>query len=152
MAIGLFNVNALRIIFTLVLFSCPLCHALGNTPEQNYILKCSGCHDMDGSGSVAGGIPPLPGYLGAFVNDADGRLYLMHVPGIVASGLDDQQIAQLMNFLNQKWGDVQQGSPFTDAEVKQLRAMPMTDVVKLRRQIVQRFLREGIATGDYPWP
>lgn len=150
MAIGLRN--ALRIIFTLVSFSSSFCHALSNTPEQNYILKCSGCHDMDGSGSVQGGIPPLPGYLGSFVSDADGRLYLMHVPGIVASGLSDQQIAQLMNFLNQKWGDTRHSPPFTEAEVKRLRATPMTDVVKLRREIVQRFIREGIATGDYPWP
>ncbi|WP_310607831.1 c-type cytochrome [Buttiauxella brennerae] len=129
----------------------PLCHALGNTPEQNYILKCSGCHDMDGSGSVRGGIPPLPGYIGAFVNDHDGRSYLLHVPGVISSGLNDEQLAVLMNYLNQKWGD-KHAVAFTEAEVHQIRSQPINDVVKFRRQIVNRFVAEGIATGDYPWP
>lgn len=143
--------QALRIAVALAAFVGLPGHAQENTPEQNYILKCSGCHDTDGSGSAPGGIPPLPGYLGAFMDDPDGRLYLMHVPGIIASDLNDRQLATLMNRLNAKWGDAQ-ARPFTEEEVKQLRAAPMSDIVKFRRQIVQRFLREGIATGDYPWP
>ncbi len=123
-----------------------------NTPEQNYLLKCSGCHTADGSGSVAGGIPPLPGYLGAFMDDPQGRVYIMNVPGVIASGLDDKQLADLMNYLNHKWGDPEKAKPYTAAEIERIKAKPLADVVKYRREIVARFNEQGIATGSYPWP
>ncbi|MBS0968670.1 hypothetical protein JK232_07165 [Nissabacter archeti] len=123
-----------------------------NTPWQNYVLRCSGCHDMDGSGSLPGGIPPLPGFLGTFTKDPAGRLYLMHVPGIVASSLNDAQLAELMNYLNDKWGDPQGYPAFTAQEVNTLRSTPVEDVVKYRRELVKRYLKEGMKTADYPWP
>lgn len=126
--------------------------ATSNTPQQNYILKCSGCHDSDGSGSVPGGIPPLPGYLGAFMDDDQGRIYLMNVPGVVASGLNNHDLAVLMNYLNDKWGDKVNARPYTAEEIAQIRSAPLQDVVKYRRQIVERFNLSGIETGSYPWP
>lgn len=143
--------SVIPVLAAVLMLVSPYSLADENTPEQNYILKCSGCHDMDGSGSAAGGIPPLPGYLGTFMNDADGRSYLMHVPGVIASGLNDKQLAVLMNYLNQKWGDAQ-ATPFSEAEVQQLRARPVDDVVKFRREMVRRFIAEGAPIGDYPWP
>lgn len=126
--------------------------AASNTPEQNYLLKCSGCHDVDGSGSVNGGIPPLPGYLGAFMEDREGRVYIMNVPGVIASGLDDRQLADLMNYLNHKWGGDTFTKPYTEEEIKAIRSEPLSDIVKYRRAIVSRFNQQGIETGEYPWP
>ncbi len=126
--------------------------ALTNTPEQNYILKCSGCHTMQGTGSVAGGVPPLPGYLGAFMADEQGRVYLMNVPGVAASGLSHQELASLMNYLNQKWGEPNQANAYSAEEVDNILAKPLADVVKYRRAIVTRFEQNGLATGSYPWP
>ncbi|MCG6228444.1 c-type cytochrome [Vibrio furnissii] len=127
-------------------------YAAPNTPQQNYILKCSGCHDMDGSGSEPGGIPPLPGYLGAFMDDEQGRVYLMNVPGVIASGLNNHDLAVLMNYLNDKWGDKANAKPYSAEEIAQIRAAPLEDVVKYRPEIVKRFNEQGIATGSYPWP
>ncbi|WP_315919341.1 c-type cytochrome [Vibrio fluvialis] len=139
-----------------VLITFALCngaaYAASNTPQQNYILKCSGCHNMDGSGSVPGGIPPLPGYLGAFMDDEQGRVYLMNVPGVVASGLNNHELAVLMNYLNDKWGDKANAKPYSPEEIAQIRSAPLEDVVKYRREIVKRFNEQGIATGSYPWP
>ncbi|OAT32201.1 hypothetical protein M975_2093 [Buttiauxella brennerae ATCC 51605] len=73
------------------------------------------------------------------------------MPGVISSGLNDEQLAVLMNYLNQKWGD-KHAVAFTETEVHQIRSQPINDVVKFRRQIVNRFVAEGIATGDYPWP
>ncbi|SDH22413.1 hypothetical protein SAMN04488136_11132 [Vibrio xiamenensis] len=126
--------------------------ALGNTPEQNYILKCAGCHTLQGGGSVPGGVPPLPGYLGTFMADKQGRVYLMNVPGVASSGLSHQELATLMNYLNDKWGEPSKTKPYTTAEVDNILKKPLADVVKYRRAIVARFDKQGIATGNYPWP
>ena len=144
--------NAWRCLMLLVSVTSFGASALGNTPEQNYILKCSGCHTMDGTGSIAGGIPPLPGYLGAFMADTEGRVYLMNVPGVASSGLSHQELATLMNYLNQKWGDPEHTKPYTRKEVANILEKPLADVVKYRRDIVAKFHREGIETGSYPWP
>jgi len=76
----------------------------------------------------------------------------MHVPGIVASSLDDAQLAELMNYLNDKWGDPQGYPAFTAKEVNTLRVTPVEDIVKYRRALVKRYLKEGMKTADYPWP
>jgi len=102
-------------------------------------------------GPWRGGIPPLPGYIGSFLNDPEGRVYVLHVPGVASSGLDDADLAALLNYVNQKWGDPKARS-LTVEEVKLNREHPVADVVKLRRDIVSRFVREGVKAGAYPWP
>ncbi|GAA0504946.1 hypothetical protein GCM10009414_13510 [Tatumella terrea] len=144
-------VRAVKTVALLLLFCSASAMALPNTPQQNYLLKCSGCHDIDGSGTVAGGIPPLPGYIGSFLDDPQGRVYVLHVPGVISAGLDDTELADLLNYVNHKWGDVK-ARPFTAAEVKMNREHSVADVVKLRREIVSRFVRDGVKAGTYPWP
>lgn len=143
--------RTLKRVAPLLFFCSVSAQAIPNTPQQNYLLKCSGCHDIDGSGTVAGGIPPLPGYIGSFLDDPEGRIYVLHVPGVASAGLDDADLAALLNYVNQKWGDPK-ARPLTAEEVKLNREHPVADVVKLRRDIVSRFVREGIKAGAYPWP
>jgi len=120
--------------------------------EVNYILRCAGCHDLDGSGLASAGIPPFPGFISSFVNDADGRTYIMHVPGVVASGLNDAEIAAVMNYVTARWGDQQPFERFTTAEVTQRRALPVADVVIYRREVVKRLAAAGLPIAEYPWP
>ncbi len=84
--------------------------------------------------------------------DAQGRLYLMHVPGISASGLNDHDLAQLMNWMNEKWSDGREIKPFTTAEVAELKSQPLDDIVKYRRKLVKRYLAAGDELSEYPWP
>lgn len=123
--------------------------------RTNFILRCAGCHGMDGAGSQVGGIPDFHNYVGAFAHDADGRRYLMHVPGVVSADLSDRQIADVMNYVMATWAEDSLPAdfkPFTEAEVTTLRAEPVGDVVAYRRKVAADLLERGIATAGYPWP
>jgi cytochrome c553 len=133
----------------------PSAHAQSLSPKNNFILKCVGCHGPDGTGSEKGGIPDFNGFVGAFSYLPEGRLYLMHVPGVVGSGLNDQEIADVMNYLMHEWGGESMDSgyqPFTEHEVQTLRAKPLKDVVDYRRTVVEKLTADGRAVAPYPWP
>jgi len=120
----------------------------------NYVLHCSGCHAMDGTGNGHVDIPDFRNSVGAFAHDEDGRTYLVHVPGVVNSGLSNAEIAAVMNYVLKRWSDVYEtGVPaYTTEEVAERLAVPVTDIVGLRRQIVGRLAQAGILTARYPWP
>ena len=110
---------------------------------------------MDGTGSANGGIPDFRGLVGAFAGDDDGRTYVMHVPGVVGSGLSDAEIAGVMNYVFETWGEKSLPAPyvpFTPDEVTARRARPVDDVVAFRRDVVEKLSAQGISTADYPWP
>ncbi|QLF93722.1 hypothetical protein HW090_11165 [Pseudomonas sp. ABC1] len=123
------------------------------SPKANYLLRCSGCHALDGTGTEIGGVPAFPGFISTLLDDPQGRLYLMHVPGVVASSLSDKEIAEVMNYIEQRWGDpALQAKPFTIAEVGQLRATEVADLVAFRREVIRRLEAEGKPVAPYPWP
>lgn len=127
--------------------------ARGRSPAANYLLRCSGCHGLDGSGLIAGGIPPFPGFIDVFFKDEESRLYMMHVPGVVSASLTNQEIAEVMNYILDRWGAPDHGATYyTEAEVTELREQPVADVVLLRRSITQRLAEEGVVLPEYPWP
>lgn len=124
-------------------------------PRTNFILRCVGCHGMDGAGSEKGGIPDFRNYVGAFSRDEAGRTYVMHVPGVVNAGLSDAEIAEVMNYVMTTFGGPSLPDdyrPFDTAEVGRLRAVPVEDVVAFRRELAASLAEQGIATAGYPWP
>lgn len=122
-------------------------------PAANYLLRCSGCHGVDGSGSAQSGIPPFPGFLDPFYRDPEGRRYLLHVPGVVSTGLQPDEIAKVLNLLAQRWGkDPASLPPFTEQEVRAGRAEPVQDLVALRQRLAARYQAAGDAVAPYPWP
>jgi len=127
-------------------------NAANRSPQVNYILRCAGCHGLDGAGSTLGGVPPL-GLIKTFTSDLDGRTYIMHVPGVVNSGLSNQEIADVINYVAQRWGtpDIPFAS-FSLEEVNRLRSIDIPDVVGYRRNLTNRYLSEGKIVADYPWP
>lgn len=125
----------------------------GRSPEASYLLHCSGCHRRDGTGVENAGIPPFPGFIDKFFNDEEGRLYIMHVPGVASTSLPDFELAGLMNYVVDKWGDADESvNYFTEEEVRHLRSQDVDNVVELRRGINQRLESEGINMPRYPWP
>ena len=120
-------------------------------PKANYLLRCSGCHGTKGAGTVEGGIPPFPGFVGPLVSDDAGRTYVMHVPGVVGSSLSDAEIAAVLNYVVGNWSDGTP-APFTTEEVVRRRAEPMPDLIAYRRAIVARLAQRGVTLADYPWP
>lgn len=129
--------------------------AEGYNARTNYMLRCTGCHGMDGAGSEQAGIPDFRGYVGSFARSEPGRTYLMHVPGVVNSSLSDSEIAAVMNYVMESYAGASKAAdaaPFTPEEVAVLRAAPVADVVALRREVVAACTQEGWPVAGYPWP
>lgn len=143
------------VLITLFLAWQPLVQASGpeRSAQSNYMLRCAGCHGMDGKGVETAGIPPFPGFVDVFFNDAQSRLYLMHVPGVVGSSLTNDEIAEVMNYVVDRWGaSGEVVKHFTPDEVSRLRQQPVKDVVVLRRNISERLSSEGVDLPEYTWP
>lgn len=128
----------------------------GPSPRSLYILYCAGCHGITGMGDGGSEVPPLPPHVGAFMHDPEGRRYLPNIGGVVSSGLNDHETAQVLNYVLQTWGSTSLPDdfvPFDAAEItEQRRRQREGDIVALRRAIVERLHARGIETPDYPWP
>ena len=124
-------------------------------PQHNYTLWCTGCHRPDGAGNPQGGIPDFRDSVGYFTSLPEGRLYLVHVPGVMDSGLAPEDIAAVLNYVIRRWGGRSVPDnyvPFTGTEVENLLETEIHDVVPLRRKLVQQLQQQGISVADYPWP
>lgn len=118
----------------------------GESVEIQYRLHCSGCHGMDGTGSKVGRIPPFAGLVGRFVDSADGRLYLVHVPGVANAGLPDADTARLLNYVMHTWGAADlppNASDFTAEEVHSLRNVHVDDIARLRNGLGVTLAKQG---------
>ena len=58
-------------------------------PPLDYMLNCQGCHRADGAGTP-GTVPALAGSVGRFLAVRGGREFLVQVPGVAQSILDDE--------------------------------------------------------------
>jgi hypothetical protein len=142
-------------ILALASFVTGLALAAERDPRTNFILRCSGCHGLEGTGVPNAGIPAFADVVGVFAADADGRTYLVHVPGVVGSSLTNAAIAGVMNYVMERWAGRSLPAdfvPFTAEEVAARRAIPVTSVVDLRREIVARLAADGQTAAPYPWP
>ena len=129
--------------------------AAERSPHANFILRCAGCHALDGSGHPVGGIPDFRGLVGAFATDEATRAYLAHVPGVIGASLSDAEIAAVLNYIMETWAGTSLPDPymaFTADEIAVLRAKDVGDVVSYRRELVEDLTAHGIKTAEYPWP
>ena len=126
-----------------LLAALPLCAS----PAQDYLLYCMGCHGAQAQG-VPGKVPPLATSLALFMRSADGRNYLLRVPGAANSALSDTQLAAVLNWLAESYGapGEPRPAPFTVDEVTEVRHTPLADVQARRREVI----RALAATGATP--
>ena len=107
----------------------------------DYMLKCQGCHQPDGSGNIAN-TPPLKDTVARFLHVPGGREFLGRVPGVASTDLGDARLAQLLNWTIYRFdpGHVPTGfEPYTEAEVARLRADPLRlERAGLRAALVSR--------------
>jgi hypothetical protein len=124
----------------------------GSDPPQTlYLLRCSGCHGIDGGGSKIGRVPGLAGFNKLLLHP-DGRLFLANVPGIKNSGLSDDDVARLLNWALDRWGDTSvadAGPSLTGAEIGGLRHTRVDDLASLRARIAADFAAQGVDIGSY---
>lgn len=104
----------------------------------NYMLHCRGCHLADGAGSP-GKVPALKDSVGLFLTIPGGREYLVRVPGSAQAPISDAELAELLNWLLERFGPVSADfEPFTRAEVAALRHPPLTEVERVREELMRR--------------
>ncbi len=94
-------------------------------PEENYLLHCSGCHGVDGRG-VPGATPTLHGLAGLLEREG-GREYVAAVPGAAQAPIDDAALADLLNWVLERFSANAPGERYTAAEVGGLRRHPLRD-------------------------
>ncbi len=106
--------------------------------EHDYILNCSGCHRMDGSGSRVvpslQAMPELNGKPGA-------REYWIRVPGAAQAPLSDARLAALMNWLVERFAGKRPEPAYTAQEVGQLRGKPLRDPISKRNELLRETAR-----------
>jgi cytochrome c553 len=116
---------------------------------QDYMLYCMGCHGPDAHG-VPGKVPALAGSLSRFMRTAQGRDYVLRVPGAANSVLGDAQLAGVLNWLAER--DAAAGEapvkPFTEAEVALVRRQPLSNVLATRHEVVAALAATGPAPAQ----
>lgn len=125
--------------------------AWGEPPAQLYMLNCWGCHRPQGEG-IPGTAPPLRG-AADFLKVPGGRAYLIEVPGVSSSALDDAQVAEVMNWILQSFSKGQLPSdfkPYTAAEVKQYRQVKMLSVIDARKKLVDEMIAMKVRPAGKP--
>jgi mono/diheme cytochrome c family protein len=103
-----------------------------------YRLHCSGCHGAEGHGLPANGIPDLA-EAGRWADTPAGRAYLVQVPGISASTMDDAMAARLLNFTLQTFSQAllpANFQAFTPEEVAKNRTGIATDAARRREALL----------------
>ncbi len=111
-----------------------------------YVLHCAGCHGVDGSGLPQSYVPGLK-RLGDFLRLPGGREFVIKVPGVMNSGLDDAQVADVTNWVLATISreSVPVGhAPYRAAEVSRVRAAPLPDVMAERHRLQAQARQLGL--------
>ncbi len=105
--------------------------------RASYLLHCRGCHLADGAG-VPTVIPTLIDEIGRIVASPEGREYVVRVPGVSQSSLDDKKLAVLLNWVLESFNaDTLPGDfrPYSAADVTAARKKVLADPLKYRRTL-----------------
>ena len=130
----------MRFMFLLVVlifeFNLPN-EADAESAHFNYILHCQGCHLANGGGTL-GKIPALIG-VGRFLLVKGGREFLVQVPGVSGSIVNDAELASILNWMLHEFspGNLPKDfEPYGAEEVGEYRKNPLVDVESVREQLL----------------
>jgi Cytochrome c len=119
--------------------------ARAESPANLYLLNCWGCHGQDGAG-IPGTAPSLRD-AADFLRVPGGRAYLIQVPGVALSALNDADTASVMNWVI---GNFSKGrmptefKPYIAGEIHALRRKHLLDVAGTRKRLVAEMIARGI--------
>ena len=119
---------------------------------QDYLQHCSGCHQMDGRGSVPNKVPTMLGSVGHFVRTLSGRAFLIQVAGVAQAPISDQAIADLLNWVLPTFGKSEMPADFTPysaLEVQLARSTRPADIMALREQVARELAELGYTIARY---
>lgn len=120
--------------------------AITSSVRSLYVVHCAGCHGRDGAGTDAGNVPDMR-RLGQFLRLEGGREFVIKVPGVMGSGLNDRQVAEVTNWVLATIApaSVPAGhEPYDATEVARARAQPLIDVAQARNRLVAQARSRGV--------
>jgi hypothetical protein len=100
--------------------------------EHDYILNCSGCHRIDGTGSSA--VPSLRA-MSELAGRPGAREYWVQVPGAAQAPVADERLASLLNWLVERFVGTAPEPAYTADEVRRLRSNPLRDPLARRNEL-----------------
>lgn len=109
--------------------------------HSQYMLHCQGCHLPDGAGFPERSIPRLTDFFGNFLAVEGGREFLVQVPGSSGAPVDDETLAQVLNWMLVTFSKEQLPKtyqPYTAEEVAELRKTPRIEVEKHRAELIKK--------------
>lgn len=106
-------------------------------PRSDYLLHCAGCHLENGRGSPPD-IPDMRETLGFLSKFAEGRSYLVRVPGAAQAPISDAALAEVMNWMLTNYPLKEEGGAlYTEEEVTANRHIPLYDPEALRKTLLK---------------
>ncbi|MCZ6666546.1 MAG: hypothetical protein O7B81_14680 [Gammaproteobacteria bacterium] len=100
-----------------------------NSPRVDFMLECQGCHRPGGIGMPEIGVPRLKGHVSKFLHSAEGRAFLLRVPGVAQAALSDGRLTAVMNWMVREFDPDNLPADFEDYQVD--------EVARWRRQILR---------------
>jgi len=122
----------------------------GGSPAELYTLNCWGCHKPNAEG-IPGTVPRLAHSMGNFLHVPGGREYLVEVPGVAASSLNDAEVADVLNWLLRTFNKSEtppEFKPYTAAEVAAYRQHQLIKITETRDTLVRKLKAKGIDVPD----
>ena len=110
--------------------------------QFNYQMFCQGCHTPDGLGALT--VPRMKDHVGYFLETPRGREYLVRVPGSATSALNDDQLAEVLNWILVEFaGDSLAPNyvAYTSDEVGRMRLEPLNEVEDYRVELLVEIAR-----------
>ncbi len=107
-------------------------------PKIAYWLHCAGCHLLDGHGAPPE-VPTLIEEPGRIAGLPGGREYLLRIPGVALAGIDNEKLAEVLNYMLLTFSPESTPvdfEPFTPEEVGRSREQVLTNPLKRRAEIV----------------
>ena len=123
-----------------------------NRAKINYMLNCQGCHGPDGDGTSDGSVPQMKNLVGNFLLAEGGREFLVQVPGSANAALNNDHLAEVLNWMLYTQSKKQlpkSFQPYSAREVGKLRANPIVDVIGTRAALLKKLpkpLQQSMAT------
>lgn len=120
---------------------------------KDYMLQCAGCHRYDGKGVESRGIPNFVDSIGLFSRMAEGRAYMIRVPGSAQSQLNNDELAMVLNYIVARFSPQEFENNgfrlFSAAEVGASRPYRFADVAEARKKLEIQMAERGWLPSPY---
>lgn len=108
-------------------------------PRTDYLLYCRGCHLINGSG-VPPEVPTLVNDIGRMVAIPGGREYIIRVPGVSQTAMNNDELAAVLNWVLSEFNadtTPENFAPYTSEEVGEARQKVLVDPIRYRASLLE---------------